>query len=72
MGSLNLFAKPKMPKPQVVQQPNVNDTANQEALLLERKRRASATGSSGNITSSLVGALEDSQSRTRRSTLLGG
>ena len=43
MGSLNPFAKPKMPTPQVIQAPVAGeDTA---ALEAERKRRALAAGS---------------------------
>ncbi len=86
MGSLNPFSKPKMPAPaQVVQpapiltntQPTTPEQAittkeSEAALLEERKRRASAVGSTGNIVSSLANATSDVQANTRRSTLLGG
>jgi hypothetical protein len=69
MGSLNPFAKPKMPTPQVIQAPVAGeDTA---ALEAERKRRALAQGSTGNITSNLSGAVADAGAATRK-TLLGG
>jgi len=69
MGDLNPFAKPKMPSPQVIQAPVAgDDTATLEA---ERKRRAFAQGSTGNITSNLSGAVGDSGTATRKA-LLGG
>ncbi len=69
MGNLNPFAKPKIPTPQVIQAPVAGeDTA---ALEAERKRRALAQGSTGNITSSLSGAVADAGAATRK-TLLGG
>lgn len=69
MGSLNPFSKPKMPSPVVVQAPVAGeDTA---ALEAERKRRALAQGSTGNITSSLSSAVADVGAATRK-TLLGG
>lgn len=70
MGSI--FSKPKMPTPQVVKAPAITDTANQDALMAERKRRQMAIGSQGNIVSSLVGASSDIASKTKKSTLLGG
>ena len=70
MGSL--FGAPKMPTPQVIQPPSLDTTEAQSSLLDERKRRAAATGSTGNIVSSLVGATSDLQSNTKKSTLLGG
>lgn len=72
MGSINPFSKPKMPKAQVISVPKTDTTAAQAALLDERKRRAAAVGSTGNIVSSLVGATTDIQSNTKKSTLLGG
>lgn len=69
MGSLNPFAKPKMPTPQVIQAPVAGeDTA---ALEADRKRRALAQGSTANITSNLSGAVADSGAATRKA-LLGG
>lgn len=70
MGSL--FSKPKMPTPQVIDTPTTDTAEAQTALLDERKRRAGAVGSTGNIVSSLVGAQTDAQTGTKRSTLLGG
>ncbi len=69
MGSLNPFAKPKMPTPQIIQTPVAGDDT--AALEAERKRRALAQGSSGNITSNLSGAVADVGAATRK-TLLGG
>lgn len=69
MGSLNPFATPKMPAPQVIQAPIAGeDTA---ALEADRKRRALAQGSTGNIASSLSGSVTDAKA-TSRKTLLGG
>lgn len=69
MSTLNPFSAPKMPAPQIIQAPVAGeDTA---ALEAERKRRALAQGSTGNITSSLSGAVSDSSATTRK-TLLGG
>lgn len=70
MGSL--FSKPKMPTPQVITPPTTDTAEAQTALLDERKRRAGAVGSTGNIVSTLVGATSDIQSNTKKSTLLGG
>jgi hypothetical protein len=72
MGSLNPFSKPKMPTPVVTPVPTTDTADAQNELLMERKRRAGATGSSGNIASSLAGAVTDIQSATKKSTLLGG
>ena len=74
MGKLNPLAKPKTPAPVVVQPPVsvVDDTQANQDLEMERKRRAAASGSTGNIKSSLVGAISDIQSTSKRSTLLGG
>jgi len=72
MGSLNPFAKPKMPQAQVVATPTTDTTEAQTALMDERKRRAAAVGSTANIVSSLVGATSDIQAGTKKSTLLGG
>lgn len=72
MGSLNPFAKPKMPAPQVIAAPSVDTGEAQRTLLDERKRRAAAVGSTGNIVSSLTNAVGDAQVGTKRSTLLGG
>lgn len=72
MGSLNPFAKPKMPAPQVIAAPSVDTGEAQRTLLDERKRRAGAVGSTANIVSSLVGATSDIQAGTKKSTLLGG
>ena len=74
MGKLNPFSKPKTPAPQVVAPPvdpslDAQTKADQEA---ERKRRAAASGATGNIQSSLVGAVSDINTSTKRSTLLGG
>jgi hypothetical protein len=74
MGKLNPFAKPKTPAPVVVEpplDPNVDAQAKSD-LEAERRRRAGATGSTGNIQSSLVGAISDMQSSTKKSSLLGG
>lgn len=69
MGSMNPFAKPKMPSPQVIQAPVAGeDTA---ALEADRKRRALAQGSTGNIASQLAGAVADAGAASRK-TLLGG
>ena len=70
MGSI--FSKPKMPAAQVIEAPTTNTAEAQTALLDERKRRAGAVGSTGNIVSSLVGATSDIQAGTKKSTLLGG
>lgn len=74
MGELNPFKKPKSPKPVVVAAPvdpslDAAAKAEQEA---ERKRRAAASGATGNIQSSLVGAVSDINSSSKKSTLLGG
>lgn len=74
MGSLNPFAKPKTPAPVVVPPP-VDPSLDAQAkadLEAERKRRAAASGSTNNIQSSLVGAVTDLQSSSKKSTLLGG
>lgn len=69
MGIDNPFAKPKMPAPQIIQAPIAGqDTA---ALEAERKRRALAQGSTGNIASSLSGAVSDAGAVSRKA-LLGG
>jgi hypothetical protein len=69
MGGMNPFAKPKMPTPQVIQAPVAGeDTA---ALEADRKRRALAQGSTGNITSSLSTSVADSGAASRKA-LLGG
>lgn len=72
MGGLNPLAKPKMPKPVIVEPPKLDTEDNQLALQEERKRRQAASGATGNIVSSLAGATTDQQTVTRRSTLLGG
>lgn len=76
MGDLmpiNMFKKPKMPAPQVIQSPVANnDTLDQSAQEAERRRRALAVGSSGNIVSSLAGATNDAGASSSRRTLLGG
>lgn len=74
MGSLNPFSKPKTPKPVVVAPvKDVTDDAQAKAHLeAERKRRAMASGAMGNIKSSLVSAVSDINSSSKRSTLLGG
>ena len=74
MGSLNPFSKPKAPKPVAVAPPDttLSDQANQDALTQERKRRSLATGSTGNIVSSLTSAVDDLKATTKKSTLLGG
>lgn len=74
MGSLNPLAKPKMPKPVVVSPPPVatqDPNASMAEAEAERKRRAAATGSSGNILSSLASATPDALAQSRK-TLLGG
>lgn len=69
MGSLNPFATPKMPAPQIIQAPVAGeDTA---ALEADRKRRALAQGATGNIASSLSGSVIDAKASSRK-TLLGG
>ena len=70
MGSI--FGSPKMPTAQVVATPAITDTAAQDALTAERKRRAGAIGASANISSSLLNAVPDLQTGTKKSTLLGG
>ena len=70
MGSI--FSKPKMPTPAVIAPPTLDTKEAETALLDERKRRAGAVGSSGNIVSSLTNAVGDAQAGTKRSTLLGG
>ena len=73
MGSLNPFAKPKMPKPVVVAPP-VDPNADAQAradLEADRKRRSAAVGATSNIASSLVGAVGDLQSSSKKSSLLG-
>lgn len=85
MGSLNPFSKPKMPTAQVVQpapiltntQPKtpeqvVSSAESETTLLEERKRRAGAIGSTGNIVSSLTNSISDINANTKKSTLLGG
>lgn len=72
MGSI---IKPaKAPKPVVVPPPDttLSDKENQDALTAERKRRSLATGSTGNIVSSLTSAVDDLSAPTKKSTLLGG
>lgn len=72
MGSI--IKGPKVPKPVAVAPPDttLSDAASQDALTAERKRRAAATGSSGNIVSSLTNAVDDLKATTKKSTLLGG
>lgn len=72
MGGLNPFSKPKMPQPVVVQPPSPTVAEDQGALTEERKRRALASGSTGNIVSSLATSTTDAQSATSRTKLLGG
>lgn len=78
MGSFakSFFGGAKVPKPQPVVVPAVDtslqDKASQDALTEERKRRALATGSTGNITSSLTKAVDDLSATSKKSTLLGG
>jgi len=64
----------KAPKPVAVAPPDttLSDQASQDALTAERKRRSLATGSSGNIVSSLTNAVDDLKATTKKSTLLGG
>ncbi len=70
----SLFSGPKTPAPVVVPPPTavVDDKQANADLEAERKRRAAASGSTNNIQSSLVGAVTDLQSSSKRSTLLGG
>ena len=71
-----IFSAPKVATPQVVSSPaidtSLSDKESQDALTEERKRRAAATGSSGNIVSSLTKAVDDLSSTSKKSTLLGG
>lgn len=71
MGGLNPFAKPKVPEPVVVTPPPTVAPVDDTKLTDERKRRALATGTSGNIQSSLSTASSD-LATTSRKTLLGG
>lgn len=75
MGKINPFSKPKAPAPVVVTPPPAaveDDTQAKADLEAERKRRAQAAGSASNIQSSLVGAITDLQSSSKKSSLLGG
>ncbi len=67
-----IFSGPKIPKPVVVKPPALSDSASQDALLQDRKRRAAATGGTGNIVSSLNKAVADLSAPSKKSTLLGG
>lgn len=72
INPLNLLKMPKMPAPQIIKSPVVNnDVVDQSGVEAERRRRALAVGSSGNIVSSLAGAVGDSSVASRK-TLLGG
>ena len=70
----SVFSGPKTPAPVVVAppvDPSLDAKAKAEAEA-ERKRRAAASGSTNNIQSSLVGAVTDLQSSSKKSSLLGG
>lgn len=72
LNPLNILKSPKMPAPQVIEKPvSNNDTIDQSAQEAERRRRALAVGSSGNIVSSLAKAIGDAGVASRK-TLLGG
>jgi len=72
----SVFSAPKVPAPQIISSPaidtSLSDKESQDALTEESKRRAAATGSSGNIVSSLTKAVDDLSSTSKKSTLLGG
>jgi hypothetical protein len=70
----SIISGPKVPKPVAVAPPDttLSDAAAQDALLQERKRRSSATGSTGNIVSSLTSTVSDLSAPSKKSTLLGG
>lgn len=72
MPSVLKPAKAPKPVPVVAPDTTLSDQASQDALTAERKRRAAATGSSGNIVSSLTNAVDDLKATTKKSTLLGG
>ena len=66
----NPFSSPKMPAPVAVTPPA--PVANEADLSADRQRRAKASGSVGNILSSLSSATPDSSAVTKQSKLLGG
>lgn len=69
-----LFSAPKMPTYTPPPAPVVtsDNAVAQVELEAERKRRAAASGSSGNIVSSLSTSIEDLSATTKKSSLLGG
>jgi hypothetical protein len=72
INPLKILQRPKMPAPQIIQSPVANnDVSDQNAIEAERRRRALAVGSSGNIVSSLAGATGDAAAVSRKK-LLGG
>jgi hypothetical protein len=72
MGGLKSFFKPpKPPPPPVLPPPPTEADVDQDALTEERTRRQRASGRQSNIVSSLRGSVEDAQSGTRISKLLG-
>lgn len=72
MGSINPFKMPKVPAPQIIESPVVNnDLVDQSAMEAERRRRALATGSSGNIVSSLATQTPDAAAAARKKVLGG-
>lgn len=72
LNPLSILKSPKMPAPQIIQSPIANnDVADQSSVESERRRRALAVGSSGNIVSSLAGATGDAAAVSRKK-LLGG
>lgn len=72
MGGLNPFKKPKVPKPPVLQPVKQVTTPSETAVTEDRLRRQRASGTQGNLISSLGQAVSDKETSTVVSKLLGG
>ncbi len=68
MGS---FLSPKVPSPPPIPAAPTEATVDNTALTEDRMRRQRASGSTGNIISSLSGAKTDAETTSRISKLLG-
>lgn len=67
-----MFKAPKPVAPVVVDPPKVDDPSIQAGVEAERLRRQKAQGRQSTLVSSLSGALDDSGTTSRKTTLLGG
>lgn len=70
-GFKSLFSGPKIPKaPLPLPAPTIQDV-DQNKITEDRLRRQRASGTSGNVVSSLAGSIKDEQASSRISKLLG-